>query len=106
MMEEKKARHTPGPWEKVPWSDEFQSVRIFAGARIVGFSANSDMTREELEANASLMTLSPEMLEAISDMVSSIRAIDSNNPDLNLKELLLPEIEFCEAVIKKAKGLE
>lgn len=49
------SKHTPGPWEKAPWSDEFQSVRIFAGARIVGFAANSDMTREELEANVKVL---------------------------------------------------
>ena len=99
------SKHTPGPWEKAPWSDEFQSVRIFAGARIVGFSANSDMTREELEANARIMTFSPEMLEALVDIVSSIRAIDSQHPDLDIPGYLSREIESCEAVIKKARGL-
>lgn len=104
-MEEKKSRHTPGPWDKAPWSDEFQSVRIFAGARIVGFSANSDMTREEIESNAEIMLCAPEMLEALEEIVSIIKIIDSQE-GLGIAKKAWAELHTCETVIKKARGME
>jgi len=51
---------------------------------------------------AACRNAAPEMLEALMDIVSSIRAIDSNHPDLDLTGYLSREIEACETVIKKA----
>lgn len=98
-------KHTKGPWTAfqvcgqiiVTERREFESTD--GVELLVIIEKGSDM-------DASLIAAAPEMLEALSDMVSSIRAIDSKHPDLDIPGFLSREIEFCEAVIKKAKGIE
>lgn len=60
------SKHTPGPWSEVPPQNEgANSLRIFSGSKLVGLASNSDMSDDELEANARLIAAAPDLLEAL-----------------------------------------
>lgn len=121
-MKEKKSRHTPGPWVLDghtiygPKDDRSRHPNGRILIATVTRSGNERINPHTLGGyfssdfdsflDASLIAAAPEMLEALIDIVSSIRAIDSHHPDLDIPGYLSREIEACEAVIKKARGME
>jgi hypothetical protein len=60
------SKFTPGPWEAHgPTVEGNVSKRVFAGTTYLGTVTNSDMSLEEIAANAELWADAPRMLEVL-----------------------------------------
>ena len=60
------SKFTPGPWEvHGPTEEGSASKRVFAGTTYLGTVTNSDMSLEEIAANAELWADAPRMLEVL-----------------------------------------
>ena len=78
-----KSRFTAGPWEvHGPTEEGSASKRVFAGNTYLGTVTNSDMSPEEIAANAELMADAPRLLGVLrkvleySDIKTSWLTID------------------------------
>jgi hypothetical protein len=71
MMAESK--FTPGPWEvHGPTEEGNASRRVFAGTTYLGTVTNSDMSPEEIEANAELWADAPRLLEVLDTLYDCV----------------------------------
>ena len=77
------SKFTPGPYRVMGPSEEGSaSKRVFAGTTYLGTVTNSDMSPEEIAANAELMADAPRLLEVLrkvleySDIKTSWLTID------------------------------
>lgn len=98
----KKPRFKKKEGGSIPWSFPWRETREEAEEDGRKYLEEKERNRRDQACRDA----APEMLEALIDIVSSIRAIDSNHPDLELTGYLSREIGFCDSVIKKAMGME
>jgi hypothetical protein len=85
------AKHTPGPWKVVPFSDPSKTIpHIMATSQsqtghpieIAVLWASAVDSPEECIANARLIAAAPDLLAAMKDMLSGWRYIRRNHGDL------------------------
>ena len=67
--------YTEGIWAAAPPAPNCDAPRIFCGSRLIGFASNSDMPRDEKEANARLMAAAPEMLRALVQLLEEAESL-------------------------------
>ncbi len=103
------SKHTPGPWEIYGGIEicnaEGQEWKTIADIRYPS-SANTKISVNEAEANASLIAAAPEMLEALQEareVLSDHWFTSEDGEDYNNDDV----IDMCsklDAIIAKAKG--
>ena len=65
------SKFTPGPWEAHgPTVEGNASRRVFAEIAYLGTVSNSDMSIEEIAANAELMADAPRLLEVLRNLLA------------------------------------
>ena len=112
---ENTTKHTPGPWMQHPYG--WQMICQDKGNDMIGPGIaqalnHAGLSLEAAQANAILMTTSPELLEALEDCVQYITAnltatCHVEYSGVNLSEVWLAKnktLQKANAVIKKAKG--
>lgn len=67
--------YTEGIWAATSPAPDCDAPRIFCGSRLIGFASNSDMPRDEKEANARLMAAAPEMLRALVQLLAEAESL-------------------------------
>lgn len=94
-------QHTPGPWEYARTDQFDESLDVFESktARTLFRSINT-LPKKEAEANARLIAVAPELLDACEGLFEVIEARVRGAELSNVKELLYAG----RAAISKAKG--
>lgn len=99
------AGHTPGPWEVRPDEDgrgyfRIRGTRLARLFKVANVLFGSAFDRAEALANARLIAASPELLEALEDILSEyVRDIaDAGDEDPEEKAI----VKFARAAITKA----
>jgi hypothetical protein len=96
------ARHTQGPWKaEGVWEAEGSNGgwSVDAGDVEVAFLYHTE-TRTDAEADANLIAASPELLEALRDMVASYDGLR----DVVTSPVVLGKLAKADAAIAKAEG--
>jgi hypothetical protein len=97
-MTDKKAMHTPGPWEAVeaPYNPKgWLWIKNGPGALLADVHQNANIPLEVRNANARLMAASPDLLAALKAILNS-GELDGRAPD--------KLIEIAKDAISKAIG--
>lgn len=82
---------TPGPWKQV--ENGGRMVGVMSKGEWVVYKAGQDrMSTHELEANAKLIAAAPDLLEALTDLLTRF----------NSSELTIETLENAKAAIAKA----
>lgn len=97
--------HTPGPWtvERHPHSGH----PLVAGANslVVTDCLNDAIPVDEAEANARLISLAPEMLEALEKLLEACEH-EANRTGGDFGPIIGPAAEVAESLIARACGAE
>lgn len=88
------AGHTPGPWHLFPIETGW-IVNQTGGAGYIGTLSCISHRREQCEANAHLIAASPELLEALTDLMDLVQWSVSPHS---------PAMRRARAVLAKASG--
>ena len=95
--------YTEGIWEAAPPAPDCDAPRIFCGSRLIGFASNSDMPRDEKEANARLMAAAPEMLRALVQLLAEAESLrESYSESRKFEGWDAVEEEPCFALAREA----
>lgn len=71
-------KHTPAPWTKNEWENGNTDINIGAiGTPLIATVKFRDVSLNELEANARLISCAPELLEALKEALEIAREPDS-----------------------------
>lgn len=95
-------KHTPGPWTVEPFGDFDKDIVILEPRVTVD---NDDVDHKEAAANACLIAMAPELLEALvelRDYAGSMPTLDTHGEDRFLTAARV--IERAERAIAKACG--
>ena len=82
-------KHTPGPWQIKKWEEENSAdgfVTVITDSRghgIVTFNQRGENSK--VEANARLIAMAPELLEAARALLDGLDS--ANHPDRNFKQV-------------------
>ena len=101
------SKHTPGPW--VVNASENGLVWVDGDSETVSicdlYHRHKDgefISKENVKANARLISAAPDMYEALADLLSSLEVVWSKG--FAAREDLEPEIKFARAALSKAEG--
>lgn len=100
--------HTPGPWEVFAVMNIGEGQKKYIGGYIAGVRVDvcqiqftSTITKEERDANASLIAAAPELLEACR---IALQGLEDYGHNKEWENNLIADIRTLQAAIAKAEG--
>lgn len=98
-------KHTPGPWTYFK-NISGMSFRIFSKATYLATVTNSELPVNEIEKNAKLISLAPEMLETIKTLLEFApgKYSDDHRSDRDIDFARAKAFEDAEKLVYKIQG--
>jgi hypothetical protein len=100
-------RHTEGLWFVVPYGDGDSLVIHSNAANRVCFMPVTSLgpaSMKTIRANADLISASPDLLEALKEIVEFVAITTDNNGNRVSEICQISDFEFARAAIAKAEG--